>query len=484
MTSVLTPQVILITYWLIILVLAAFALRMACSLCRVDMPSWRRAFVSVLVVTFLTYLVFDFTCYLIMRSMDGVLLMVPPWYSYGFWFREPLQLKWFIVSHAGPLKYLPFVFGLCVAGVLQLIVLQAQVTFRFGLLIFLMQWGATFVAGYVVSLLFGVALDSIGWTPPEQTMAQAPEQAQPMDAKTKRAPPKGAPKARPKAAGKKGPEDGKGQAPAGGTTAAAPTALQKIEPGSEGAAQDAKDYLSNVGANLKAYADSHLQELKESVAPLTRHLPQPVQDFLDQGGWWLVLGVCAVLALLWVRLMVRKLRGVVRPLKRKRGKKRRARAPAPLRENLKLLGEGFTDVGPRRLVVKGVPARLRLVVLSMGTQGGGGLSEDMADRVLDWIKNGLAEVAAHDGPGVRVWPPFYSADGFATALQSNVSIPEPPGMKSHWVLMAGSVRMGRLVIHVGLLLHAEDANSLRLIKVKQEQWLDSLTIEKTPAGVW
>jgi hypothetical protein len=120
----------------------------------------------------------------------------------------------------------------------------------------------------------------------------------------------------------------------------------------------------------------------------------------------------------------------------------------------------------------------------MGTQGGGGLSEDMADRVLDWIKNGLAEVAAHDGPGVRVWPPFYSADGFATALQNNVPIPEPPGRRSHWVLMAGSVRMGRLVIHVGLLLYAEDANSLRLIKVKQEQWLDSLAIEKTPAGVF
>jgi hypothetical protein len=471
MASALSPQVILFAYWLIILALAAFALRMACSICRTDMPSWRRAFVSVLVVTFLTYLTFDFTCYLIMRSMDGVMLMVPPWYSYGFWFREPIQLKWYIVSHAGPLKYLPFVFGLCVAGVLQVVVLQAQVTFRFGLLIFLMQWGATFVAGYVVSLLFGVALSSIGWTPPEQTMAQAPYQAQGQDPRTKQT--------RPKAKGKKD-TDGKGQGPAGGATAAT-TSLQKIEHGAE----EAKDYLANVGSNLKAYADSHLNELKESLAPLTKHLPQPVQDFLDQGGWWLVLGVCGVLALLWVRAIVRKLRGAVRPLKRKKGKKRRrVPSPAPLREDLKLIGEGFSDVGPRRLVVKGVPARLRLIVLSMGTQGGGSLSEDMADRVLDWIKDGLAEVASFDGPGVRVWPPFYSADGFATALQNNVRIPEPQGIKSHWVLLAGSVRMGRPVIHVGLLLYAEDANSLRLIKVKQEQWLDSLTIEKTPAGVW
>jgi hypothetical protein len=484
MASVLTPQVIFIAYWLIILALAAFALRMACSLCRVDMPSWRRSFVSVLVVTFLTYLVFDFTCYLIMRSMDGVMLMVPPWYSYGIWFREPIQLKWYIVSHAGPLKYLPFVFGLCVAGVLQLIVLQAQVTFRFGLLIFLMQWGATFVAGYVVSLLFGVALDSIGWTPPEQTMAQAPYQAQGQDPRTKQAYPKSAKDTRPQAKGKKATKDGKGSAD--GDTAAA-TSLQKIDHGAEGAAQDAKGYLANMGENLKAYVDSHLNDLKESLAPLTKHLPEPVQNFLDQGGWWVVLGVCAILALLWIRLIVRKLRGAVRPLKKKKGKKRRARAaPAPLREDLKLIGEGFNEVGPRRLVVKGLPARLRLVVLSMGTQGGGDLSEDMADRVLDGIKDGLAEVASDDCPGVRVWPPFYSADGFATALQNNVPIPEPQGMKSHWVLLAGAVRMGRLVIHTGLLLYAEDANKIRLIKVKQEQWLDSLAIEKTPetAGAW
>ena len=112
-----SPQVILIVYWLILLALVAFALRMACSLCRVDMPSWRRAFVSVLVVTFLTYLAFDFTCYVIMRSMDGVLLLVPPWYRYGSWLHEPIQLKWCILNHSGVLYYLPFIFGLCVAGV-------------------------------------------------------------------------------------------------------------------------------------------------------------------------------------------------------------------------------------------------------------------------------------------------------------------------------------------------------------------------------
>src|SRR5262249_34286899 len=101
MTSELSPQGSLVVYWGIFLAywlsmfsVAAFSLRMACGIGRVGMPSWPRAFVSVVLVSFLAYLVFDFTCYVVMRSLDGVLLQVPPGYSYGMWFREPFALKW------------------------------------------------------------------------------------------------------------------------------------------------------------------------------------------------------------------------------------------------------------------------------------------------------------------------------------------------------------------------------------------------------
>lgn len=162
MASALSPHVILLVYWLLLVALSAFFLRLACGLCRTTIPTWRRSIVSVLVVAFLTYLVVDFTAYLILRSMQDVLVQIPPWYGYNYWFREPVGLKWFVISHVGPLRYLPFVFGLCAAGVLQVAVLQAQVTFRFGLLIVLLQWGATFVAGYILALLFGVALSTAG----------------------------------------------------------------------------------------------------------------------------------------------------------------------------------------------------------------------------------------------------------------------------------------------------------------------------------
>jgi hypothetical protein len=437
MPSALSAQGILIAYWLVILVVAAFSLRMACSLVRVSMPSWRRSFVSVLVVTLLAYLTFDFTCYLILRSLDGVYLRVPPGYSYALWFREPIGLKWAVLEHAGPLKYLPFVFGLCAAGALQLVVLQAEVSFHFGLIIFLLQWAATVVAGYILALLLGVALTGIGWTPQQPTVQ------------------------------------------AGG-----PSALQTIEQQVGDKVRDSTSHLAETAGNFRAQADSYLEDLKETTAPLTRHLPQPVQHFLEHGGWWWILGFTGILALLWVRSIVQRLTGAFRRSHRRKGKKRRAMSSrVRLREDLEFVGEGFTEIGPRRVVVKGLPARLRLVILSPGTRDSGELSEEMADRVLDWIKRGLAEVASYDTPGVRVWPPFYGSEGFANALQSNVPLPEPKGTKSHWVVVAGEVRIGRGLIHVGLVLYAEDANSIRFIRVKDERWLDSLAIEKTPAEV-
>jgi hypothetical protein len=57
----------------------------ACGLFRADIPSWKRAIISVLLVAFLAYLMADFTAYLIMRSMQDVVVNVPPWTSVEPW---------------------------------------------------------------------------------------------------------------------------------------------------------------------------------------------------------------------------------------------------------------------------------------------------------------------------------------------------------------------------------------------------------------
>src|SRR5690348_9170073 len=104
METALQPQTITLLFWLAIILIAAFCLRMACSFFQGTVPSWKRAIISVLIVTLLAYVAFDFTAYIIMRSMDGVFLQVPPGYSFQLWFREALPLKLHIISFAGIFK--------------------------------------------------------------------------------------------------------------------------------------------------------------------------------------------------------------------------------------------------------------------------------------------------------------------------------------------------------------------------------------------
>ena len=80
-----------------------------------------------------------------------------------------------------------------------------------------------------------------------------------------------------------------------------------------------------------------------------------------------------------------------------------------------------------------------------------------------------------DGPRVRVWAPQYSDEGFARLFFQRVPIPEPAGQRSHWVLVAGPLSLGRQHFHVGLGLYAEEANVLRTIPLKREaQWAEVL----------
>ncbi len=469
---------VVIGFWLVIILLGAFFLRQACSLCRANMPSWKRAIISVILVTFTGYLIFDYTGYIIMRSLNGVALQVPPWYGYNYWFREPLGLKWTIISYVGPLKWLPIVFALCGAGILQVLVLEAEVTFAWAFFIFMLQTVATYISAYILSLVLGSVLKSSGWTvegEPNSVPAAAQQQAaKPPDTggRTKA----GRQKTKAVAKGKQGKEQPQ---EAAASEEKEQFSLELVKKKAEDAAESGGEYAKTATANIKEYADSILDQLDEDLGPVTRHLPEPVQEFLAKGGWWVVLGGCAVIVLLWVRALIRRLfHGIHRPKKKKRKMKK---VGFKLKENLAWIGKGFTEEGPQQFTVKGLPAHMRLIILSTGNKSGGDLSEDMADRILDWIKEDSALVASYDQPGVRLWPPFYSQDGFASNLAANVPIPEPPGRKSHWVLLAGRVKMGRAVINVGIALYTDEASSLRLVKIRGDRWLDVLGVTDTRA---
>src|SRR5437660_1292244 len=102
-----------------------------------------------------------------------------------------------------------------------------------------------------------------------------------------------------------------------------------------------------------------MEELKKTLDPVTDSLPPSVRDFLEAGGWWLVLGVLALIVLLLVWGIVDRLFG------------RLFRRRTPWREWDKELNEDLAGyppmllpAGSRRLTVYHLPVRLRLVVLA------------------------------------------------------------------------------------------------------------------------
>src|SRR5262249_10679176 len=131
-------------------------------------------------------------------------------------------------------------------------------------------------------------------------------------------------------------------------------------------------------------------------------LPQAGRDFLDAGGWYLVLAVALVLVLVVVGLVLRSLAKMF------------ARKEPPreegLRENLAEYPPAPGKPGPRRLHVEGFPARVRLVTIApMGKQAT--VTAEQAEQLLEHVVRGLGNVCQYDKPRVRIWPPQLSVEG-------------------------------------------------------------------------
>jgi hypothetical protein len=428
-------------FWLLLVAVGAVMLRRVCAFFGEDFPSWRRALFMVVFVGGAAYLTFDFTAYVIMRSMDDVMLRVPPGYGYANWFGEPFAVKWYVISKIPLVRYLPFVFALCVGGMLQTILLQLQVPFRRAAVIFVAQWVATLLILGVVSFVVSWGL-RLAYGP-----AEGGEAARPVKQQAPGAPPPGSPSG-------------------------------ELEEKIEAATVTLRQFWDKLLQTL----DPYLDEVKEAVEPLTRYLPTWARQFLDGGGWWLVLGGAAVIVLLWLRGILRSLARLFARPHRKKKKRRRVKHGLDLREDLTLLAQAATEEPPRRLTVKGVRARLRLVVLASATRDGEAPHEDAVDHLLDWIKPGLAAVCSYDYPRVRVWPAFYSEDGFDRAFLQNVAPPTAKGQKSGWAIVSGRVEVGQQKFHLGLALYTDEPTALGCIQVRGQRWLDVFAIEKEPAG--
>lgn len=447
-------HLLFIGHWVILVLVGAFVLRELCPYLDEDSPSWKRAMLMVVLVGGLGYLAFDYTSFIIMLATDGVIVHVPPWYGYHFWMHEPFGIKWAIISKVPFVWLLPFVVGLCVAGFFQTILFDLKVQFRKSTLIFVIQWACTLVAlaaiTFVVNLTLVILIRQGVIGTHDKSVA-----AHGQKAKGRPAPPATRP-----------------QAPPDQVQGDTPKELEIKD-----TTEEPEQLWSKFKEKAKTNIDPYLAEVKEAFEPVTKHLPAGVQDWLEDGGWFWTLGVLLILALFWIRRLVRRVNKSIQRM-RKRKKKPRKKVSVNLTEDLKSLETSYTEPGDERITVKGMPCRLRLVIMSSAGKGGEELSEEMADWLLDFIKPGLSALVASDYPRVRLWAPTYSTDAFASLVAQNVRIPEPKGTRSPWVVLAGLANVSGQKLNVCLGFYTDEPTTMRLVKVSGERWLDYLGVQK------
>jgi hypothetical protein len=128
------------------------------------------------------------------------------------------------------------------------------------------------------------------------------------------------------------------------------------------------------------------------------------------------------------------------------------------------------------LTIYHVPVRIRLVVLAPAGKETE-IDSSQAEALLNRVIPGLGNVAAHDRPRVRVWPPQLSQQGFATAFFRHTITGTKEGQPSPWVLVAGRSQFSSPALLLGLALWADQPNNLGHVSLEPHQWLDVLRIK-------
>jgi hypothetical protein len=219
-----------------------------------------------------------------------------------------------------------------------------------------------------------------------------------------------------------------------------------------------------------------MEAIRSFFEPITKELPPGVRDFLDGGGWWLVLGILGLIVLLILWLLVRAL-----------GRALFGRRPEPKPEWDEALVIHLADLpaptrppGSRRLTVYHLPARLRLVVLAPAGKEHR-IDPGAAGLLLEQAVPGLGAIVAGDRPVVRIWPPQLSHQGFSNTFHRCAITGQPEGQPSRWALLGGRMRAGKQPFLIGLALWADQANIIGRKILEPHDWLGVLRLEKQDA---
>ena len=257
-----------ILFWLLMLPIAVFILMRTTAFWTEEGPGTILAAVkTVFAIWFTVFFVYDLSGYGFARLMQDPRLGIafPPNYTYLTWLREPMGLKWHVLGYVPMIRYLPVLFALCAGGTVQ--VLLWKIHFRVGMLVFLSQLFLNIFAMALLSLVFsffvGVEKGVDGKVPRRVTAANRRAAA----------------------------------------AAAAPDGLPGLQQKIEKLGRDEGPVLRRFMGRWKG-VNGRLQPVYDLLDPVTSHLPLPVQDCLNGGGWLLL--VPGLIALAGFRLRGRR----------------------------------------------------------------------------------------------------------------------------------------------------------------------------------
>ncbi len=195
----------------------------------------------------------------------------------------------------------------------------------------------------------------------------------------------------------------------------------------------------------------------------------PLEDLL-RDYWWIAVPAGLILLLLLYAILERTGRLIF-------GRRKTSNQGDRLRENLADYPPPTGSPGPRRLLIEGWPARVRLIVVApVGKENPITVSE--VAPILEQMFRGLGHVLKYDQPLIRIWPPQLSSQGFAPTFHRLVHKPEPEGQPSHWVLAAGQTTSRPRPLLLGLVLWADEPNTLGRLTLEPGQWLGVLSVRR------
>lgn len=201
---------------------------------------------------------------------------------------------------------------------------------------------------------------------------------------------------------------------------------------------------------------------------LVNVLPDAAKRLIENGGgvWYLTLGVAGLLTLLVLFLVLKML----------------FRKPPPepkdddLAENLEEYPPLPPSTGDRRLLVEGVPVRLRLVVIAP-PGAGAKIDIEKINRLLNAVLTGLGDIADGDKPRIRIWPRQHSYEGFAKIFHNNTVLPDNEDESStRWVMLAGRAKVGDKQYLLGLGLEAIKPTTVGRRTLKAHEWASVLRV--------